>query len=191
MAYQHFWNLSRWIDALGIKNATTPSVVQALQPTIHMGDHSGFTAQLVPPSAAMGGESPAVVAVRSGAQLISRAPGGTLVKYFEASVSAATRIGWTLDAGFAMANPVANLIKSDFGNEPTLSTLEMGTYAGLTNAVKYRPNFFFGNNQRHDWGSARLYIPPGTAFYCWNDTVNTAISFSIVYQDVMAARSGA
>ncbi|GAI95592.1 unnamed protein product, partial [marine sediment metagenome] len=128
MPVGHSWNLMEWARALGIRRADQPDVSHIVQPVSIVGDHSGFTSQILPPMAWLGGIRTAVAAVFSTFQLTSRAPGGTYVRILEAHVGAAKTSQWRIGPTVTtLANVVANLEKYDFGGSPTQSICVMGT----------------------------------------------------------------
>lgn len=82
MAQGHF-NVAEFIRRMGLKNVKDMPVIEAVQPTVIVGELAGLAPSLVPPRALYGG------AVTGGAgffpynAILSLAPGGTWVDYGE------------------------------------------------------------------------------------------------------------
>jgi len=188
------WNLWKWLDAMGIDRPEAPELIPGVQPVVLLGDQSGFTSQILPPMAYMGGERPAIAAVFSGLQLTSRAPGGTYIRVLGLAIAVAGYVKFHITAAPAtVANQIAALVKSDMGNAPTQSTLVIGTYAAEPVATETVPMISVpaaaaaGTWLMQDG----FYVPPGSTFELWRQTANTAFSGFVMFEDcpALAGRS--
>jgi hypothetical protein len=181
----HSWNLLEWMRALGLKRKEQPDLMHVVQPVEIVGDHSGFSSQLLPPMAWMGGGVGAVVAVYGGIRLVSRAPGGTYIRYLELYTGAGSHIQFEIvETGDTMANLVANMEVSDMGNTPTVSRMEFGTWAALPALGTVAPRFqaLASGHVMYDVA----YVPPGYTFQLWNITANVLLRGCMMFEDCPA-----
>ena len=185
MPHGHSWNLQEWLRALGIKRADQPDVAQIVQPVEIVGDHSGFTSQILPPMAWMGGTRGGVALVYSGCQLVSRAAGGTYIRILIITQKANAEFGFHIAAApSVMANGVAAMTVSDFGSTPTTSRLQLGTFAALPSPAATTPKLTpqFGGVQISDL----CLIPPGSVFEAWNAVAGNDMHIALLFEDCPA-----
>lgn len=187
----HSWNLGSWLNALGVRRSDQPDLIHAVQPVEILGDHSGFSSQILPPMAWMGGQrTGAGAGTYSGMQLLSRAPGGTYIRNLHLSAGSNAMMRFHITATpAAMANIVGGLSISEMGNTPTISRVQLGTFAAVpggvtTSPAVYVPSFAF---QIVD----AAYIPPGMVFECWDTIENVSFLCATFFEDCPAQRSAA
>lgn len=180
----HSWNLSEWMNSLGLRRQDQPELIHAVQPVEIVGDHSAHTAPILPPTSWAGGTRAAVAAAYSCIEFTSLAPGGSFIRQVVLTAANQTvRHEISLAPG-ALAN-VITPIKHEMGVTATLSTPRLGTLAaepagGATNFLDLIPNL----------PPLRLfdpfYVPAGYTLQLWIAAVNVALSASILWEDCLA-----
>jgi len=184
----HSWNLSGWMHNLGLKRSDQPDLIHAVQPVEIVGDHSGFTSQILPPMAWMGGRVNSVAGTYGCLALTSAAAGGTYLRALSFTIGANNAFAWAVQSTVpAIANQVANMVVSDMGSQPTVSRLIMGTFAALPHSAIVAPRVYAGTNGLHF--SDVAYIPPGFTFYLYSVILAKTVDAAVMFEDCPAQRS--
>lgn len=184
----HSWNLSEWIDALGLRRPDQPDLIYAVQPVEIVGNHSAFAAPLLPPTAWSGGSRAAVAATYAGFQFTSLAPGGAFVREVHSRCAGAGPFRWLISQTPATMANVVTPIVNEMGDTPTSCAFRIGTFAaepaggatnwGMTNTTLV--DVLLLNS---------FYIPPGSTLEYWFGIVNQAVDFSIRWEERPSPRS--
>ena len=184
----HSWNLSEWLDVLGLRRADQPDVIHGIQPVEIIGDHSGFSAQILPPMAWMGGTRAGVAGAKSILSLTSRAAGGTYVRLLNVTVEAATNIRWRITTSpYTYLNAVANLVKSEMGSSATVSSIILATTVSTVATTTVPTSEFASTAEKlfHDFA----YIPTGSTLELWNATNQQGLYIACMFEDCPAQPS--
>jgi hypothetical protein len=171
--------------ALGIRRRDQPDVTHLVQPVEIVGDHSGFSSQVLPPIAWMGGTRSGVALVYSGLQITSRAPGGTYLRWVEVASTTTTHMFFEIKpTSDTLANQVPSLEVSDMGSAPVTSRLLMGTYAATPSSNDVNPRLYVPSSGEAipDLG----FIPPGYTFQLWMSAADTNLYAAVMFEDCPA-----
>jgi hypothetical protein len=177
--------------ALGIRRKEQPDLVHLVQPVEIVGDHSGFSSQVLPPMAYMGGQRGAVAGVYSGMQFTSSAPGGSYIRTLIFGQGANALYNFTLvDTPSANANVVGGLRVLDIGSEPTVSRAVLCTMAapGGGVAANQCPRIMIAGAQSMVL-SDFIYVPAGQTLEFWDATVQKLFGLGVLFEDCPAQRA--
>lgn len=183
------WNLSVWLDRLGLKRAEQPDILQGVMPVQVVGDASALTSPLLPALAWTGATIGNVAGELPGVAIRSRAPGGTFVRTLRlSSTNSLAKWKYTVDRPehvftgtleFDMAlmqmggpNQIANpIIRGG-------RTLVAGPILGTVPQVL--------NSSLMSIFSDEFYLAPGAELYIELDTV-AVMDCAVLIQDSPAA----
>lgn len=172
------FNTSWWARQMGFKQPE-PSLRQPVQPVVVLGDHSGLTPQYQAPTYFGGGTIAAVVGEFGVIVINSMAPGGSIFRLMTLTIA-----GNELQMG--MRIPVAGLAsvedRGPLSVDASVVIVEDGTLA--VNPLGAGYPVVRGQGFLTDRG---LYLPTGSHFVMASDTVNVALTYSVVVQDVPAS----
>lgn len=183
---KHTFGLSSWLERLGIKGPDIPEVAPVVIPVQVVGDASLLVSSLLPASAAFGDVvSGGGVGNHCALSILSRSPGGTLIRSVHLSPSANTAGSWTVRAtDYTWASSSA-LTNHDFGPSATLSLVTTGQVATGNLMGTDNPSEYI--TQRANFGPEDLvFVPFGYYFLIENETENSATRFAGVFQDLPA-----
>lgn len=187
MAQQNF-NFQRLAEQLGLKNVADLPVVEAITPTVVIGDGSQITAPLLPASA-VGGDARGVgVGEHAVLQLRSLGAGGVFVEQFR--VGGQTQTDWRVDrAGVAdplaadPLTPAQDVVPFQTGFGETLSNLRIGNTT--VNIQTNVPSFFNALSSGDYTGS--IFLEKGGLLTLSAATTNTVGYFFIQWREVPSA----
>lgn len=180
----------RALSRLGVKGGReVRELIEALQPTVAMGDASALLPPLLPPLVWFGAQNPAPGAGRHMAlQVRSVAPGGTLIPQLQLSRNGAGTISfvWRIgDVAGAHAGLTAFTAaqRQEFGPEPADVVVEQGDIATAARVT----GLFFPQFRTDDPGMQivdAFYVPPGQVLTIECGAANVGVVWSGVLQDV-------
>ena len=187
---QQGFNFQELVRQLGLKNVDELPVVHALTPVINVGDGSGLTSPLLPPSAFAGGVQAVVAGERASLQLLSLGVGGIILLEFR--VGGATQTAFQLNLAGA-GNPLAadtivggGATNNDIGFTPALSRVVIGTSTVSLDTVPRRAASLFTGLSSGEWAHP-MFLPHGSLFTIQNSTIAQVGYFSIIWRELPAA----
>jgi len=182
------WNLSTWLDRLGLKRADQPPILDGVMPVQVLGDASALTSPLLPPLGWAGTVVPGFAAQRSGLAIRSRAPGGTFVRSLRCSANAALGGRWVWELSdtehvFSIPHAVTPLTIDQMGAGICNTLIRAGTTI-LGVATNDSPTTLVGADMSL-WVD-EFYLAPGRELYIEHGTLAVTAEFAVLVQDCPA-----
>lgn len=178
------FNLTALWRALGIKNPET-SISERVQPIINVGDFTGLVPQHFPPTNVFGGDVTLVIGEFGTVQVISRDPGGCILKLVQSGTAAlAFQTQAVPEAGLTPVIPT-----TQFSNEPVQSIVESGTVAVQPGDPNISPTTIPSNFQFYPGANPQFWIPPGRVFVMFTVGAAAIINWSLFVVGLPAAEN--
>ena len=184
MAQQNF-NFQRLAEQLGLKNVADLPVVEAITPTLVIGDGSQITAPLLPASAWGGGVQSIVAGERASIQLVVAGSGGAFVEFFHSGGAIQVQFEVARDGVDPLAAdpiPTAGTPKFETGFGTTQSVVRIGT----SSVALVGPSLFTGVTFG-EWGGPGFFVPSGGIFTFNNNAIATVGYFALRWREVPSA----
>lgn len=178
------WNLSSWLDRLGLKTGRQPDILPGVMPVQVLGDASALTSPLLPPLGWFGAFQLQELLEFSGLAIRSRAPGGSFVRTLRAS-SGSIINHWVWTVGepehvFTTPGVVTPLPAFNMGPDPCTAIVRTGSTLVPLSRDDHPT---VTNSSDLSMFADEIYLAPGAEFYIEVNVVNAAGLWAVLVQD--------